>query len=184
MNITAVRLLQVQGVMPTPQPLWEDRLARPIDIYPEYRVRDDFEGGKQLAHGFEISTVFLEIESSEGVTGLAGPIPLAVASIVAHSLRPLLLGRCPIASEKLWDQMHRSLVHGRQGDAMLAISAVDCALWDLRGKWMQQPVYKLLGGPTRDEIPAYASMLGFAVQDYGGLLLIFLPGRSATLKKH
>ena len=48
---------------------------------------------------------------------------------------------------------------------LLAISAVDCALWDLRGRWLDQPVYRLLGGPTRAEVPAYASMLGFSVQD-------------------
>jgi L-alanine-DL-glutamate epimerase-like enolase superfamily enzyme len=63
--------------------------------------------------------------------------------------------------------MHRIMVHGRQGDAMLAISAVDCALWDLKGRWLGQPVYRLLGGPTRPSIPCYASMLGFAVQDMG-----------------
>ena len=59
--------------------------------------------------------------------------------------------------------MHRIMVHGRQGDAMLAISAIDCALWDLKGRWLGQPVFRLLGGPTRDSVPAYASMLGFAV---------------------
>jgi L-rhamnonate dehydratase len=63
--------------------------------------------------------------------------------------------------------MHRIMVHGRQGDAMLAISAIDCALWDLKGRWLGQPVYRLLGGPTRDTVPAYASMLGFAVRDMG-----------------
>ena len=50
---------------------------------------------------------------------------------------------------------------------MLAISAVDCALWDLKGRWLGQPVFRLLGGPTRDTVPAYASMLGFAVLDMG-----------------
>jgi L-alanine-DL-glutamate epimerase-like enolase superfamily enzyme len=59
------------------------------------------------------------------------------------------------------------MVHGRQGDAMLAISAIDCALWDLKGRWLGQPVFRLLGGPTRDSVPAYASMLGFAVLDLG-----------------
>ena len=44
---------------------------------------------------------------------------------------------------------------------MMAISAIDCALWNIRGKWQARPVYRLLGGPTRDKIPAYASMLGF-----------------------
>jgi L-rhamnonate dehydratase len=50
---------------------------------------------------------------------------------------------------------------------MLAISAIDCALWDLKGRWLGQPVYRLIGGPTRDSVPAYASMLGFAVLDFG-----------------
>ncbi len=63
--------------------------------------------------------------------------------------------------------MHRLLVHGRQGEAMFAISVVDCALWDLKGKWLGQPVWRVLGGPTRTEIPAYASMLGYAVLDPG-----------------
>jgi L-rhamnonate dehydratase len=58
-------------------------------------------------------------------------------------------------------------VHGRQGHMMVAISAVDCALWDLRGLAFGQPVWRILGGPTREEVPAYASMLGFAVEDLG-----------------
>ncbi len=86
---------------------------------------------------------------------------------MATQLRPILLGKDPLASEYLWDVMHRFLVHGRQGEAMFAISVVDCALWDLKGKWLGQPVWRLLGGPTRTEIPAYASMLGYAVLDPG-----------------
>ena len=107
----------------------------------------------QGADGFRITTFFVDIETDDGVTGRAGPVPEGVAFIVARSLRRLLLGQDPIAGEKLWDQMHRFMVHGRQGDAMLAISAVDCALWDLRGKWLGQPVYRLLGGPTPPRRP-------------------------------
>jgi len=167
MLITAVRLRHLTGTVPTQADFWEERLVRPIDIYDEYRHRQDYEGGEQTADGFRLSTVFVEIETNEGVSGRAGPIPQSVATIVAHSLRRLLIGQDPIAGEKLWDQMHRVLVHGRQGDAMLAISAIDCALWDLRGRWLGQPVYRLLGGPTRAALPAYASMLGFAVLDAG-----------------
>ncbi len=50
---------------------------------------------------------------------------------------------------------------------MIAISAVDCALWDLKGKVFGQPIWRILGGPTRDSVPAYASMLGYAVEDIG-----------------
>ena len=167
MRITAVRLRRLTGTLPTQGDFWEDRLVRPLDVYDEYRHRPDFEGGVQGPDGFHITTFFVDIETDEGVVGRAGPVPEGVAFIVARSLRRLLVGQDPVAGEKLWDQMHRAMVHGRQGDAMLAISAVDCALWDLRGKWLGQPVYRLLGGPTRDRVPAYASMLGFAVLDAG-----------------
>ncbi len=168
MKITAVRILRLSGTLQTDGPLWEDRLVRPIDVYPEYRVRDDFEGGIQVdpTH-FRVVQHFVRIETDDGVHGIAGPLPDMVALYVARRLRPILLGQDPVAHEKLWDQMHRIMVHGRQGDAMLAISAVDCALWDLKGRWLNQPVFRLLGGPTRDEVPCYASMLGFSVQDLG-----------------
>lgn len=167
MKIVDVRLRQVQGVLPGKEAIWEERLARPLDVYAEYRKLDDHEGGVQLKDGFAITTVFLEIVTDDGIEGLAGPIPRSIASIIHSHLRRLLIGQDPRDSERLWDQMHRALVHGRHGEAMMAISAVDCALWDLRGKWMQQPVYRLLGGSSREAIPVYASMLGFSVQDMG-----------------
>jgi L-alanine-DL-glutamate epimerase-like enolase superfamily enzyme len=168
MRITAVRVLELHGTMPTDGPFWEERLVRPIDIYPEYRVRDDFEGGVQIDAGqFTLVQYFTRIETDAGIIGIAGPLPELVAAFVAKRLRPILLDQDPIAHEKLWDQMHRIMVHGRQGDAMLAISAIDCALWDLKGRWLGQPVYRLIGGPTRDTVPCYASMLGFAVRDLG-----------------
>ena len=168
MRITAVRLFRLTGTMETRGPFWEERLVRPIDIYPAYRARDDFEGGAQIdpTH-YRMEQHFLRVETDEGPHGIAGPLPDMVALYVAKRLRPLLLGQDPIAHELLWDQMHRYMVHGRQGDAMLAISAVDCALWDLKGRWVGQPVFRLLGGPTRDTVPCYASMLGFNVLDMG-----------------
>lgn len=168
MKITAVRLLRLTGTMPTEGVFWEERLVRPIDIYPEYRARDDFEGGTQTAADrFALEQFFLRIETDDGVHGIAGPLPDMVAISAARQLRPILLGQDPIAHERLWDQMHRLMVHGRHGATMLAISAVDCALWDLKGRWLGQPVYRLLGGPTREGVAAYASMLGFAVRDLG-----------------
>jgi L-alanine-DL-glutamate epimerase-like enolase superfamily enzyme len=168
MKITAVRLRHVRGTLPTTGAFWEERLVRPIDIYPQYRARDDFEGLPQAApDALPVEAFFVQIETDQGVTGLAGPLPESVAFFIGRRLRPILIGGDPIAHELLWDQMHRIMVHGRQGDAMLAISAIDCALWDLKGCWLGQPVYRLIGGPTRPSIPAYASMLGFAVLDPG-----------------
>ena len=168
MRITFVRVFRLTGTMETSGPFWEERLVRPVDIYPAYRVRDDFEGGVQIdATHFRMEQHFLRIETDEGPFGIAGPLPDMVALYVLRRLRPLLMNQNPIAHEMLWDQMHRVMVHGRQGDAMLAISAIDCALWDLKGRWLGQPVYRLLGGPTRDTVPCYASMLGFNVLDMG-----------------
>jgi len=168
MKITAIRLRRLRGTLPTKGAFWEERLVRPIDVYAEYRARDDFEGLPQTApDAMPVEATFVQIETDDGVIGIAGPMPETVAYFIGRRLRPILLGRDPIAHELLWDQMHRIMVHGRQGDAMLAISAVDCALWDLKGRWLNQPVYRLLGGPTRPSIPAYASMLGFNVLDSG-----------------
>jgi len=90
---------------------------------------------------------------------------IEIAYIIKKELSKYLLDQDPLASEYLWDLMHRASVHGRQGNTMIAISVIDNALWDLKGKYFNVPVYSLIGGPTRKKIPAYASMLGFNVDD-------------------
>jgi L-rhamnonate dehydratase len=164
MKITDVRLFQLRGTMEFPSEFWEERLIRPIDVYPEHKTEgpswlEKLEEGK-----YRMSSIFLEIVTDDGVNGIGGPITLEYAFIVDTQLKALLVGADPLAHELLWDKMYRSSVHGRKGSTMMAISAVDCALWDLKGKALNAPVYAILGGPTRTEIPAYASMLGFSVE--------------------
>ena len=74
-----------------------------------------------------------------------------VAYLVDKQLTPLLLNRDPMATEFLWDIMHRSQVHGRHGQAMMAISVVDCALWDLKGRALGVPVYTASRRPDDDK---------------------------------
>jgi L-alanine-DL-glutamate epimerase-like enolase superfamily enzyme len=90
-------------------------------------------------------------------------MPADQAYLIGTQFTPLLVGHDPLASERLWDRLYRSMVHGRKGVAMMALSVIDCALWDVKGKWANAPVYTLLGGPTRTSIPAYASMLGYSL---------------------
>lgn len=169
MRIARVRVRQVSGTMPTEGPFWEERLMRPIDIYPDYRKQPPIGwGGEQAGdHSFRLTQWFVQVETDDGVVGIAGPLWPDAARLVLTQLAPIVTGKDPLATELLWDQMHRLQVHGRQGDAMIALSALDCALWDLKGRALGQPVWRLLGGPTREEVPAYASMLGFAVEDLG-----------------
>ena len=165
MKITKVRLQQLEGVMEHPDPFWEERLVRPVDIYPGFKAQRRLPYPVPLGDGrYRLNPIFLHIETDEGVTGLAGPIHDAQAFYIDTQLRPLLEGEDPTATELLWDQMYRHAIHGRKGDMMMAISTVDIALWDLKGKWLGQPVYKLLGGPTRDRIPTYASALGYSIE--------------------
>ena len=164
MKITDVRLHQVSGTLPFEGVFWEERLIQPIDVYPEYKARQRKEMRSTDDSGLPISSVFIEIETDEGITGIGGPTSLDVAFIAWRQFRDLLIGEDPVATERLWDIMYRSAVHGRKGEAMFAISVIDCALWDLRGKWANAPVYALLGGPIRKEIPAYASALGYSIE--------------------
>ncbi len=166
LKICSIRILQLDGIIETNGPFWEERLMRPLDFYAEFRGEPPREGGVQKAEsGFHLSQLFLEIEANDGHVGIAGPLWKAPARIILDELAPLLIDRDPLATEFIWDIMHRSQAHGRQGYGMIAISAVDCALWDLKGKCLGQPVWRLLGGKTRDSVPAYASMLGYSVDD-------------------
>lgn len=163
MKIEDIRLTEYEGVMETGGTFWEERLVRPIDVYPERRSEGagytaQIEPGK-----YRIRAVFLEVLTDDGVSGLSGPFGRDVAAQVA-GFRSLIVGQDPRAHELIWDQLYRHAVHGRKGGTMMAVSAIDCALWDLKGKWAGAPVYRLLGGPTRAEIPAYASALGYSLE--------------------
>jgi L-alanine-DL-glutamate epimerase-like enolase superfamily enzyme len=164
MRIADVRLRHVSGRMPFDGTFWEERLIRPVDLYPGYRAQGP-EVLPRLDDGtYRIETFFVELESDEGVVGIAGPIPREQAFIIDQDLRPHLMGADPLANELIWDTLYRASVHGRKGVTMMAISAVDCAVWDLKGRFFNAPVHRLLGGPTRTEIPAYASALGYSIQ--------------------
>lgn len=79
-------------------------------------------------------------------------------TVVEQHLEKLLLGEDPFNVERIWDIMWRSTeFYGRTGVTMNAISGVDLAIWDLIGKALGTPVYKLIGGATKQRIPAYCT---------------------------
>ncbi|WP_264556870.1 L-rhamnonate dehydratase [Halocatena marina] len=109
-----------------------------------------------------VGDVVVEVETDAGITGVGvgnwgtG----AIATVIEETLSKIVVGENPMQREHLWEQMYRAtLPFGRKGVAVMAISAIDQALWDIAGKDANEPVYELLGGPTKDEIPAYASNL-------------------------
>ena len=115
-------------------------IANPMSVYSKFaRLRSLWMGPGQDPYAIEILT-------DEGVTGCAvnyGGGPASCLVIAKHFSR-FLIGEDPFNIEKLWDQMYRStLPYGLGGITAMAMSGVDLALWDLMGKALQQPVYKL-----------------------------------------
>lgn len=160
MKISEVSVIKVAGLYTPPDFPAGNRQALQLDIYPEFNV----EGGFGRSEPHRINALYVVIDTDEGVSGQFGPIDAYQVDPILRSLRPLLLGRDPLATELLLDLMLRMDRHGRSGYFMTSVSAVDCALWDLKGKAWGLPVYRILGGPVRPAIPAYASMLGYSIE--------------------
>src|SRR5687767_6969103 len=79
---------------------------------------------------------------------------------IACGLREILIGENPLENERLWQKMYRRTQYfGRTSVTIAAMSAVDMALWDLKGKYFREPIHRLLGGKHHDRIKAYASIL-------------------------
>jgi L-rhamnonate dehydratase len=104
---------------------------------------------------------YLKLLTEQGVDGLYGPVDEDAARIVDSYFRKPLVGSDAFASESFWDRAFRSNRHSRGSYYLMGVSAVDNALWDLKGRFFGLPVYRLLGG-SRDKVQAYASCLGLS----------------------
>ncbi len=114
--------------------------------------------------------LIVRVSTDAGVTGIGevDSSPMAVKGAIegpfSHSitsgLRELVLGEDPLRTEYLWDKMYRQNIYsGRRGIAIHAMSGIDMALWDIKGKALGIPVWKLLGGGFHEKIRCYASSL-------------------------
>lgn len=104
----------------------------------------------------------VEVETDNGIVGL-GNVALApriAKAIIDEYLTPLVIGQDPWDYEYINQRLYRAThAWGRKGVGMAAISAIDIAIWDILGKSVNQPVFKLLGGRTKEKIPCYYSKL-------------------------
>jgi L-alanine-DL-glutamate epimerase-like enolase superfamily enzyme len=103
-----------------------------------------------------------EVEADSGEIGIgnAALAPGLVKKAIDEHYAPLVIGEDPFDYAYLWEKMYRRThAWGRKGIGMTAISAIDIAIWDLMGKLVGKPVFKLLGGRTKEKIPVYYSKL-------------------------
>ncbi|API86621.1 mandelate racemase/muconate lactonizing enzyme family protein [Francisella uliginis] len=120
------------------------------------------------------SPVFVKVITDEGITGV-GEAGLAydlghsaAANMIREFAQEMVIGTDPFESERLWDRMLRESFWGLGGGPVVyaAMSAIDIALWDIKGKALGVPVYQLLGGKTNKKLRTYASQLQFDWDEY------------------
>ena len=121
-------------------------------------------GWSQRVTGARQSAICV-VDTDEGIQGVGeafyfgGPARI-VASLIDEGLGPLIAGEDPMDTGVLWDRLYNlTRDQGQKGLTISAISAVDIALWDIKGKALGLPVYKLLGGAYRNRAKAYATGL-------------------------
>lgn len=105
--------------------------------------------------------LFVEVTTDEGVTGwgeITTTTKLANRALcsILRQIGIMLAGEDPAHIERIWHKLFRSFTYmGSRGAAVECISGIDIALWDIRGKVLDKPIYELLGGPVRDDILLY-----------------------------
>jgi L-rhamnonate dehydratase len=133
--------------------LVDSLISNPMSGYERYRERRSSWGVGVLG------SLVVEIETADGSTGVAtgtGGVP--AAWLIRNHFARFLVGEDARNLNRIWDELYRaSLPYGRKGLPLMAISAVDLALWDLIGKVRQEPVYNLIGGLSRNEIAFYCT---------------------------
>lgn len=127
-------------------------VANPMSRYPRYKaLRSSWRG--------DFDAIGVIVTADDGSWGFGTSVfGHATTSLVNDHLGPLLEGENPLATDKLWDMMMRiASPYSPSGLASYAISAIDLALWDLKGRILKMPVYELAGGPARDTQICYAT---------------------------
>ncbi len=115
-------------------------------------------------------SVLVRVRTDAGIEGIgeADSSPEVVKAIIdapfshniACGLRQLLIGENPLEHERLWQKMYRrTMYYGRKAVGITAMAAIDVALWDIKGKYFDQPIHRLLGGKQHDRVRGYASIL-------------------------
>ncbi len=106
----------------------------------------------------------MKVETDEGIYGLGDATlngrELAVASYLHDHILPCIIGRDPFQTEDIWQYLYRGAYWRRGPVTMSAIAAVDVALWDIKGKALNTPLYNLLGGKSRDGVLVYGHANG------------------------
>src|ERR1700720_3345943 len=125
--------------------------------------------GKVIVCGTGRNFVTLKLTTEDGIYGLGDATlngrELAVAAYLSEHVVPLLIGRDARRIEDIWQYLYKGAYWRRGPVTMASIGAVDTALWDIRGKALNAPVYQLIGGASRDAVMVYGHANGSTVDE-------------------
>jgi galactonate dehydratase len=116
--------------------------------------------------------LFLKIETDEGLTGWGEPViegKAATVKAAVHELMEALMGKDPMNIEDHWNTMYRGGFYRGGPILMSALAGIDQALWDIKGKFYNAPIYQLLGGRCREKMRVYSWIGGDRPSDIGNL---------------
>ena len=164
LTISDVEILKLSGTHELVPGLNRQYQVNPLHVYAERRPKPfkDPPDGTKPEHR-PLTHYYVRIRTKGGSEGLYGAVDKEALTVLLGTLRPLVIGQNALAVERIWDQMYRSNRHSRASHFMMAISYIDNALWDLRGRHFGAPVFRLLGGPTQLPVRVYGSCLGFSI---------------------
>ena len=103
--------------------------------------------------------LFLKISTDQGLSGWGEPVVEGKAETVKAAVKEMedyLIGKDPLQIEDIWQTLYRGAFYRGGPVLMSAIAGIDQALWDIKGKYLEQPVYELLGGKVRDKVRVYS----------------------------
>ncbi len=164
LRIEAVEIWELTGTREAQRGINAQYQVQPLHIYDSLRPAEYRDAAMPTSGPVKVTALYLKLRATGGVEGLYGPIDRETVAVIDQQIRGFLVGKDPLAGDTLWDQMWRLNRHARSGHFMMAISAVDNCLWDLRGRYWNVPVYRLLGGPSRAEVEVYGSALGSTLE--------------------
>jgi galactonate dehydratase len=113
--------------------------------------------------------LFLKVHTDEGIVGLGEPVLEGRAQTCAAAVQEIgryLIGQDPRRIEHHWQAIYRGQYYRGGPILSSALSGIEQALWDIKGKWLGQPVYELMGGATRDKIRMYGWLSGKTFGEY------------------
>ena len=136
-----------------------------------------------------VNPILIRVNTDEGISGV-GEVGLAYGAgakagvAIIRDLAPYVLGKDPMKVEAIWENLFRATFWGMSGGPVFygGMSAIDIALWDIRGKALNAPVYQLLGGKTNDNLRTYASQLQFGWDEH--MAALKTPDQYAEVAKY